>query len=274
MKTYSSKISLIKNSRGIYCIDTSIGCSSGMEASIGGCYNDCYAAKSAKLYGYDFSKTVLRNFENENHKRKIISQIDKVKLDFIRIGCSGDPSENWEHCINIIKILQRSNKEIVIITKHWTLLTDQQLEYLSTVNICINTSISALDNQELLYRSLHEYNRIKKYCKSMLRIVSCDFNLTNETGKKLSVIQHDLFKNEYVIDTIFRPSKNNKLVTEGIINIKTGFFNGHKAIISKFNKKTFAGKCSNCIEMCGAKMLTNYIYPNKRYLIKQLNLFT
>ncbi len=23
------------------------------------------------------------------------------------------------------------------------------------------------------------------------------------------------------------------------------------ALISKFNKKTFTGKCSNCLEMCG-----------------------
>lgn len=270
MKKYSSKISLIKNSRGIYCIDTSIGCSSGMQ-TIGGCYNDCYAAKSAKLYGYDFSKTVLRYFESENHKRKIVAEINNVKLDFIRIGCSGDPSENWQHCIDIIKVLQRSNKHIVIITRHWTLLTDRQLEYLSTVNICINTSVSALDEKPFL--QVEQYIRIKKYCKSVLRIVSCDFNLENETGRKLSEIQHQLFKNEDTIDTIFRPSKKNHYVTSGIINTKTGVFNGHKALMSKFNKKTYAGKCANCLEMCGVKLFNeNHVYLNKKQLTTQLTL--
>lgn len=46
MRGYSNKISLTKNSRGIYSLDTSIGCASGMANEQGGCYNDCYAAKS------------------------------------------------------------------------------------------------------------------------------------------------------------------------------------------------------------------------------------
>lgn len=137
MRKYTNKIALVRNSRGIYCLDTSIGCYSGMANEKDGCYNDCYAAKSAKLYGYDFSKTVLRRFESERHKRQIISEIDRIKLDFVRIGCSGDPSENWEHCFDILKIVSKSNKQIVIITRHWNLLTDEQLEYLSRINICI-----------------------------------------------------------------------------------------------------------------------------------------
>ena len=271
MKQYSDKIALIKNSRGIYGIDTSIGCASGMSNTVSGCYNDCYAAKSAKLYGYDFSKTVLRNFKSESHKRKILSEICKIKLNFIRIGCSGDPSENWQHCIEILKTLQKCNKEIVIITKHWTLLSVEHLEYLSTINICINTSVSALDDNSMLNKNIEQYNRIKKYCKSVLRIVSCDFNLDNETGHKLFKIQDSLFKNENTIDTIFRPSKTNQLVTGGIVNVKKGVFNGHKALLSKYNKKTYAGKCSTCPEMCGVKLISNYQY-NNRPLTKQLSI--
>jgi hypothetical protein len=244
-----------------------------MSNTEGGCYNDCYAAKSAKIYGYNFSKTVLRRFLSEAHKRRIISQINKVKLDFIRIGCSGDPSEDWSHCIDILKTIQRSNKEIVIITKHWTILTDQQLQYLSTVNVCINTSVSALDNPELLSRSLMQYNRIKPYCKSILRIVSCDFNLTNETGYQLDIIQKSLFQNSDVIDTIFRPSKKNKLVTDGVINAKVGVFNGSRQLMSKYNRKTYSGKCSSCLEMCGQNMNTGIKYENKRNLVKQSKLF-
>lgn len=134
MRNYSNKIALIENQRGIYCLDTSIGCASGMANTDGGCYNDCYAAKSAKIYGYDFSKTVLRYFENKKHERQIITQINNVKMPFIRIGCSGDPSENWEHCFSILNVICKSLKEIVIITKHWTNLTDSQLLQLSKMN--------------------------------------------------------------------------------------------------------------------------------------------
>lgn len=124
MREYLSKIALTKNSRGIYSLDTSVGCKSGMENEPGGCFGECYAAKSAKLYGYDFSKTVLRDFTDEYHRRRVVTQINRIPLDFVRIGTSGDPSENWPHTIAILKKIDKCNKEIVIITKNWTGLSD------------------------------------------------------------------------------------------------------------------------------------------------------
>ena len=273
MLEYSTKIALVRNSREVYILDTTMGCASGMYENDRGCYGDCYAAKSAKLYGYDFSKTVLRDFENEYHRRRIVSQINRIKLDFVRIGGSGDPSENWPHTIKILKQIDKCNKEIVIITKHWTALTDDHLKYLSTINVCINTSVSALDRPDFLQRSLLQYERIKPFCKSILRVVSCDFNLENETGRELSAIQDALFKRESVLDTVFRPSKSNPLVTEGVINIKQGLFMGKKTIISRRSRKTYLGKCSTCHEMCGARMKTEYDYPDKPGTFKQLKMF-
>lgn len=273
MREYSTKIALVRNSREVYILDTSLGCASGMRDNQRGCYGDCYAAKSAKLYGYDFSKTVLRDFENEQHRRKIVRQINRAKLDFIRIGGSGDPSENWPHTVKILKQIDKCNKEIVIITKHWTLLSDEQLKYFSRINICINTSVSALDKTDVLEKSLVQYERIKPYCKSILRIVSCDFNTKNETGATLAVIQDALFQNESVLDTVFRPSKNNPLVTGGIINTKEAFFMGKKTVVSQRNRKTYLGKCSKCKEMCGEKMETGYDYLDKPGTFRQLKLF-
>ena len=274
MREYSNKISITKNSRGIYSLDTSIGCASGMNNEDGGCYNDCYAAKSAKLYGYDFSKTILRSFVNEKHRIKVVSQINKIKLDFIRIGTSGDPSENWEHTISIIKQIDKCNKQIVIITKHWTNLSIEQLEYLGTINVCINTSVSALDKPHLLSNSIDQYKILKKYCKSILRIVSCDFNLSNEIGNKLSIIQNELFKNDDIIDTILRLNRKNELIKNGIVNVKESTFLGKKALISKFNRNTYFGKCSNCHEMCGVLIKPKEVlYPTKKGTIKQLKLF-
>lgn len=272
MREYSNTISLTKNSRGIYSLDTSIGCASGMENESGGCYNDCYAAKSSKLYGYDFSKTVLRSFKNEKHRRKTVDEINKIKLDFVRIGTSGDPSENWEHTISILKQIENCNKEIVIITRHWAILTDDQLKYLSTINVCVNTSISALDKPHILENCLVQFQRLKTVCKSVLRIVSCNFNLENEIGHKLNLIQNDLFKEYPILDTVLRLNKNNPYIKSNIILVTKSKFLGKNAIISKYNKKTYFGKCSACIEMCGIKSDTE-IKENRKKLSKQVKIF-
>ena len=274
MRAYSNKISLTKNSRGIYSLDTSIGCASGMNNNEGGCYGDCYAAKSSKLYGYDFSKTILRSFENKKHKMQILNKINKVKLDFIRIGTSGDPSENWEHTISILKQIDSCNKQIVIITKHWTNLNIDQLNYLATINVCINTSVSALDKMYLIENSLKQYNLLKHYCKSILRIVSCDFNLDNSVGLELSKLQTKLFENQDTIDTILRVNKKNDLIKSGVIKVTQSTFLGKKALISKLNRNTYFGKCSNCHEMCGVRIKPNKeLFPAKKGIIKQLDLF-
>ena len=273
MKPYSNKISLVKNGRGVYCIDTTMGCQSGLKENPKGCYGDCYAARIAKRYGHDFNTTVIRKFQNLKHQREIISQINKVKMPFIRIGASGDPSENWEHTLKIIKVISRCNIEIVIITRHWNVLTNEQLKYLSGLNICINTSVSALDGDELREKCLRQYQRIKRFCKSILRIVSCDFNLDNEMGHRLAKIQAELFQNENTLDTVFRPSKKNKFIVDGVINAKEEIFNGKKQLASKFNRKTYMGKCGNCKEMCGVNIKSEHQYPSKRGIIKQTPLF-
>jgi hypothetical protein len=264
MKTYKNIISLSKNGRGIWDLDTIKGCKSGLLENEKGCYSDCYSLKTAKRYGIDFSKSIERNFESESHRLQIIRKIEKIDMDFIRIGCSGDPSENWEHTINIIKQIRNnrqlslfdisSKKQIVIITRHWKSLTNLQLEEIKKYNICINTSVSALDNERLISNSIHQYNRLKPYCKSVLRVVTADFNTENKIGFKMSLIQNDLLKNENVIDTVFRPSSKNEFVVNEIINIKKMAFMKSKTLVSKFNKKTFLGKCENCIEMCGIKL--------------------
>lgn len=271
MREYSTTISLTKNKRGIFSLDPSIGCNSGMKNESGGCYNDCYAAKSSKLYGYDFNKTVLRDFINELHRRKIVNQINKITLPFIRMGTSGDPSENWEHTIHILKKIENCNKEIVLIVRHWQNLSNEQLKYLSTINVCINTSISALDKDYLRENGLYQFHRIKPYCKSVLRIVSCSFNNENKEGKRLNEIQNTLFENHPILDTVLRVNKNNKFVKNQIINVVKSKFLGKNALISKYNRKTYFGKCSTCIELCGIKLDT-LVKENKKKLSIQLEL--
>ena len=216
MREYTNTITFTKNARGVYSLDPILGCSSGMAENEKGCYGDCYAVRYSRKYGYDFSKNVLRYFKDEKHIASIVNKINKIPLPFIRMGTSGEPSEDWEHTISIIEKLGIINKEIVIISKHWKQLTDEQLIRLSKFNVCVNTSVSALDGK-MLDVGLLEYERLKPFCRSILRVVSCDFNLDNLEGESLDRIQEKIFKKYDVLDTVLRVSLNNPLVTEGRI---------------------------------------------------------
>lgn len=265
MREYSNVISLTKNSRGIYTLDPIMGCNSGMVENKLGCYGDCYSAKSAKLYGYDFSKNVLRDFKDRKHLLQTVKEIRSIELPFVRMGSSGDPSEDWNHTIKICKLISPhlkeiqlnlfnkiESKQIVIITKHWKEITSENLDEISRLNICVNTSVSAIDSN-LDYR-INQYEKLKLYCKSVLRVVTFDFNLENKLGHNYHKIQAQLLKYDNVIDTVFRSSKHNRLVKDGIINIKKSKFLGKSVFISKNNPKTYFGKCSSCLEMCGTNL--------------------
>ncbi len=252
MREYKNIITLTKNGRGIYSLDTVIGCNSGLKENKKGCFGDCYAARSSRIYGYDFSKNVLRSFKNDKHKESIIRKINKLEFPFIRIGNSGDPSEDWKHTINILEQLKTVNKEFVIITKHWNKLNLQQLERLKELNVCINTSVSAVDNN--LHESIEQYEVLKDYCKSILRCVSFDFNLKNKQGAEYYLIQNWIFQNYEVLDTVFRCGKSNEMYKKGIIKIKETKFLGKKCYVSKMNRKTYFGNCNNCLEKCGIRI--------------------
>ena len=138
----------------------------------------------------------------------------------------------------------------------------------------MNTSISALDKPDLLNNCLTQYRKLKSYCKSILRIVSADFNIENKRGHELAKLQAELFKNSDTLDTVLRVNKNNDLVKSGVINVKQSEFLGKKALISKFNKSTYFGKCSTCHEMCGLNIkLNNREYPEKAGISKQIKIF-
>lgn len=250
MNIYSGNISLNMNKRGVYDLDVTKGCTSGISHNKKGCYSECYAARYAKLYGYDFSKTIKRTFKSVKHVDKIRNEIHYINMPFIRIGVMGDPSENWGHLLKILNLVS-GIKPIVIITKHWYSLTLSQLNKLSKHNVCVNTSISALDEPCFIKHRLNQYDILKNYCKSVLRIVSCDFNMSNLKGLYLNDIQNELFNNKLTIDNVFRVSKNNKLIKMNIINYHKKIFLNNEAYFSQINKNTYTGFCKSCPDMCG-----------------------
>ena len=249
---YSDSISLVENGRGCFSLAPVVGCYEGTALDKNGCYGACYAKSYSKRYGYDFSKNTLRYFDNEEHRISTVNKINTINMPFVRMGTSGDPSSDWSHTLDIIKAISLCNKAIVLITKHWHVLSEAQIEEMAGFDVCVNTSISALDGDKLIELRLNQYKRLKVYCKSMLRIVSCDFNNNNPEGTRLGYIQDDLFKNEETIDTVFRPSVNNKYVLNGTINTSESIFMGKKSLVSLYNKDTHLGYCNDCPDMCGA----------------------
>lgn len=264
MKTFSTKITLNKNNRGVYIIDPLVGCSGGMKTERG-CFNDCYAYRAAKLYGFDFSKDVKRDFIDKKHEQEIRHKIKKAKTEFIRMGNMGDPSNDWEHTIRIIKKIDQLQKEyqfnlfnysnqkpIVIITKHWHNLTDEQINSIKGINIIFNSSVSAVDKICEIHNRVNQYKRLKQFgFRSYLRVVTMRFT---DKGKGFNNIQSYLLKQGNIIDTVFRPTKNNPLITDGFIEVKQGSFLGKKTLLSKLNPKTYTGNCINCLEKCGLSM--------------------
>ena len=270
MKTYKEQITLNKNSRGCYIIDTVKGCPAGALNEGKGCYGDCYAKSIASRYGFDFEQVRERKFDNpkdddqiylfglsdETHTNKIIRQIQASDMPFVRIGEMGDPSLAWDHTIEVCKQIARAGKPIVIITKHWKSLTDALLKDISKMEICINTSVSALDNEKELEHRIEQFERLKPVCNSVLRIVSCDFNKDHPKGLDRSIIQEGLFKlgGASVLDTVIRPSANNPFVTKNIIKTQRIKFLCAPVLASVYKKDTYFGMCGTCPEMCGINL--------------------
>lgn len=261
MKGFLGRITLSKNARGCWILDTVKGCILAHSRK-GGCYGDCYALKIAGRYGIDFSNPVKRGFdpdeqaslfgfENEEHTRAIVRSIRDIDMPFVRIGEMGDPSHDWEHTVSVCESIQDSGKPIVIITKHIRELSDEQCERLSKMDVCVNTSTSAMDDDRSRKYRIGQFERIKKYCKSVLRIVSCDFNEETERGSKMKSIQDSLFMLYPTLETVFRPSKDNEIVASGTIRVSNVMFLNAPVVASMRHGTTYFGKCDICPEMCG-----------------------
>lgn len=261
MHKYKDIITLNKNSRGCYILDTVKGCSY-VKSKPCGCYGDCYAKHIADRYGFDFSSPVKRCFSQNkeqlffngfydySHEAQIIRAIKKCDMPFIRIGEMGDPSENWEHTLCVCESVSVAKKPIVIITKHWNTMSEAVLNRFYRLGVVFNTSVSALDSSDEAKHRIYEHRRLSNACKSVLRVVSCKFS-ESETGKKLNEIQDKLLSNKCVIDTVFRPSTKNKLLLSGVIIAEKKRFLGAMVLASMHKNDVFLGYCKDCPDMCG-----------------------
>jgi hypothetical protein len=273
------------NRKGVLDIDSVKGCYYGMKKyPDGGCYGLCYASKLATAYGFDFSKSIIRNIESRKHIEKIVI---RHWLPWFRIGTMGDPSYDWEHTVNVCEWLGRL-KTPVIVTKHWETLHNDHINKLKECGAVFNTSISALDSESEIKHRLCEFRRLKKYgMKSVLRVVSAKFG-TTYNGNKLKRIQNEIFNNFPIIENPLRIPANDNRVLQGDIIIEKHKDIGNGSVVSIAKQSTYLGKCCTCPDQCGVEFKKlhiggykmtkseNAIRPCKydSNSIKQVELFT
>jgi hypothetical protein len=266
MKNYLPFITATENRKGVFDIDSVKGCTLGMSAHPdGGCYGLCYAAKMARAYGYDFTKSISRRIDSDPQlplfneitgPRQIVKALIKHDSEFFRIGTMGDPSHDWTLTAEICEWLGRY-KTPVVITKHWVTLTDEQIERFAKIVPVFNTSVSALDTEDELHYRLGEYERLKERgIRSMLRIVSCRFGDT-ERGRELSKIQDMLFSYSNIIDNPLRIPASDSRVLCGDILVERRRDLAKEQDISIHNHTPYVGGCKGCPDQCGAKQRTD-----------------
>lgn len=192
---------------------------------------------------YNFRNLVYRDFIDEEHIKNIWKRISKI--EFVRLWTMCDPSSDWEHTIKIIEKIRPYINNIVVITKHWTKLSEEQMKKLEW--ICINTSISALDSPQKIEYRISMYRKLKAYCNSILRVNTCDF-----IDERLKKLQNFLLSQEKVIDNILRIPKNHELVINWIIKVEPiEFINWKSVYASVYNKNAYFWNCYDCPDKCG-----------------------
>lgn len=277
-KTYKPLLTASVNGKGVMDVDTVKGCEIGMKVRPGtGCYGECYANKSSLRYGRDFSISVSRILNSINFA-DVFSTIKNHYAEWYRIGVAGDPCHDWENTISICEQLKSTGKVPVIITKHWRVLSDEQIERLKNCNAVINTSTSGLDTDQEMKHRVKQIQRLKDACiVSVNRVVTCNFG-TSDWALKAKEKQDYLLTILPVIDNPLRASSTNERVISGdIILTKREDSVGGGKFVSLHNADVYLGSCKECPDQCGVdvsliklenKMVTTTVHADQTALFE------
>jgi hypothetical protein len=255
-RKYHDAITASANDKGCMDVDTVKGCSAGMSAQEEGCYGECYAAKIATRYGLAFNESVTRGFVDRwQHRDIIVRQIRQHPLTWYRIGVMGDPSHAWAHTLNVIRNLRPAAKTAVIVTKHWTVLTNDQISQMLELGVVVNTSNSALDTDAQSKHRVGQYERLKHFgIRSVNRVVTCEFSDTTEWARDAKARQDYLLSLPPVVDTPLRLRSTNPRVVSGELLTKhrENSIGGGK-LLSLHDDSVFLGHCGECPDQCGVE---------------------
>lgn len=287
LKEYKPYLSAHLNRKGVLDIDTVKGCELGMTAyPDGGCYGVCYACKTARLYGYDFTKSVSRKIGKSEHIH-VENIVKKHNAPWFRTGNMGDPSHNWDHTVDICEWLGKF-KIPVVVTKHWIPMSNNHAVALKKCGTVVNTSTSPLDTKEEIEYRVNTFKWLKEFgIKSVLRVVSVKCGPTGK-GNELNRVQKEIFKNAPIIENPLRIPMTDKRVILGDIIIQRHKDKGGGSTVSVLNSSAFIGPCNICPDQCGVKFKKLWIggykmtkgqadmFPCEYDLmgVKQLDMFT
>jgi hypothetical protein len=252
-KRYLPVLTAVLNRKGVIDVDTVKGCTLGMRAYPGGgCYGECYAQKTAAMYGIDFSVSVSRKLRGREHLNTVTRQINEYDTAWYRIGTAGDPCHDWDNTLTVCNALRHTNKTPVIITKHWITLSDDHLLRLKNLKAVINTSTSGLDTDAETEYRVKQIQRIKDAgIKSINRVVTCLFG-DSEWARKCKEKQDYLLSITPIIYNPLRAShSNHRVKREEIILIKKSCSIGGGKFVSLHDPSIYLGECNACPDQCG-----------------------
>lgn len=260
-RQYSNVITVSMNRKGVLDVDTVKGCSPGMTAyPDGGCYNECYAYKNARTYGFDFRKSISRQFMGREHKGTLIKLLIRIPVCWYRVGTAGDPCYDWTHTVAIINALWHAHKIPVIITKHWTILEDSQIEKLRHLGAVVNTSTSGMDTDSEIAHRIGQFRRLRDAgIKSVLRVVTCEYG-ASMWARECREKQSWLMSLTPVIDNPLRARQSNPRVVAGdIVLTRVGEAVGGGKYVSLVSKESYIGHCRGCPDQCGVDSTSEII---------------
>jgi len=269
-RRYHDSITAAVNAKGCMDVDTVKGCTEGMRSEPGGCYGECYAAKIATRYGIAFEHSVARGFVDRwQHRDILVRQLRQHPLTWYRIGVMGDPSHAWDHTLAVIRHLRPAEKTAVIVTKHWTVLSDDHISQLLDLDVVVHTSTSGLDTEAQTKHRVRQYERLRHYgVRSVNRVVTCQFG-DSEWAREGQRRQDYLLRLGPVIDTALRVQPTNPRVLSGdLLTTRRPDALGGGTLLSLHDPAVFLGNCAECPDQCGVEgaPMRNTVVMDQQYL--------
>lgn len=260
-RTYHNALTVQVNRKGVVDVDTVKGCTLGMRAyPDGGCYSECYARKIAAWTGIDFGTAVSRYIvDNWNHRDHLIKNLLDTGASWYRIGTMGDPCHDWDHTVHVIDALKPAKMTAVIISKHWTPLTDSHVSRLLDTNVVVHVSTSGLDTEAETKHRTGQLERLRGYGIPVInRVVTCAFG-GSEWAQERAERQEHLLTIGPAIDTPLRISATNERVQSGdILTTRRLDSVGGGKRVSLHSTSAFLGHCAQCPDQCGVGLVTNF----------------
>tara|TARA_B100000287_G_scaffold41080_1_gene37270 strand:+ start:2915 stop:3943 length:1029 start_codon:yes stop_codon:yes gene_type:complete len=183
-----------------------------VEGCTGGCYG-CYAARSMKVNmgRRKFHLPVIQSLVPEIVQYDLMKMVEKnPRLDWLRNGVFGDPSLDWESAAQLSEAAGMIGIRTVIISKFWTLPTDEQLIRMALSGAIIHFSlIPGYEWSPDLVIGRAEKNRVRDIVSKLIafdemtrpsgakeadsviiRICSAKFDRSTDEGKKMDDTQN------------------------------------------------------------------------------------